>query len=71
METNSGGLLSVPDAAARLGVAAVTLRGWLRERRLAHVRLGRRVLLDPRTLDRYVRENIVAASAEPKPTRST
>jgi excisionase family DNA binding protein len=53
------GLLSVPSAAALLGVSSFTLRKWLRQRRIGYVRLGRRVLLAPSALDRFVSEGTV------------
>jgi excisionase family DNA binding protein len=57
-------LVSVADAARRLGISRHTLRAWLRLRRLPFVRLGRRVLLEPEALDRYVRARVVAAESE-------
>lgn len=50
-------LLSVVLAADICGVSPHTLRAWLRQRRLPHVRLGRRVLLDPSDLRRFIGEN--------------
>jgi excisionase family DNA binding protein len=40
-------LLSLARAAGLIGVSPHTLRFWLRQRRLTHVRLGRRILFDP------------------------
>jgi excisionase family DNA binding protein len=50
-------LLSVDEAAARLGVSKYTLRGWLFQRRLPHVKLGRRVLVDPADIERFIQDN--------------
>ena len=40
-------LLSVPEAAAILRVSPATLYQWCRRRKVPHVRLGDRILLDP------------------------
>ncbi len=47
--------LSVPLAAARLGVSAPTVRRWVRSGELPAVRRGARVLIDPADLARFVR----------------
>ena len=47
-------LINVKEAAGLLGVSPFTVRAWLREGRLAHIRLGRRVVLDPADLARFV-----------------
>jgi excisionase family DNA binding protein len=60
-------LLSVVEAAGMIGVSQYTLRAWLRQRRLAHLRLGRRVLFDPTDLARFIASNRVAASDEASP----
>ena len=36
-------LLKIPEVAEHLGVAAVTVRLWIAQRRLGHVKLGRAV----------------------------
>ncbi len=54
MVETSSQLLSVVQAAARIGVSRFTLRVWLRQRRIPYVRLGRRVLIDPRDLERFI-----------------
>jgi excisionase family DNA binding protein len=54
-------LLSVDEAAACLGVSKYTLRGWLFQRRLPFVKLGRRVLLDPADVQRFLEANRVEA----------
>jgi excisionase family DNA binding protein len=57
-------LLSVARTAALIGISPHTLRSWLRQRRLPHVRLGRRILFDPRDLEEFVAANRVAARGE-------
>jgi excisionase family DNA binding protein len=54
-----GGLLSLPEGARRLGVSRHTVRAWIRQRRLPFVRLGRRVLLDPADVERFINVNRV------------
>ena len=53
-------LLSVREASSRLGISVFTLRMWLRQGRLPHIRLGRRVLLRPDDVDAFVLEHLVA-----------
>jgi excisionase family DNA binding protein len=55
----SGIRLSIPEAASRLRVSKFTLRRWLRQRRLAHYRLGRRVLLAEADVERFLAMNRV------------
>ena len=57
-------LLSVSDAAARLGVAPITLRRWLKRRMLAHVRIGRRIVLDVRDLEKFFADRRVEAQEQ-------
>jgi excisionase family DNA binding protein len=57
-------LINVKEAAGLLGVSPFTVRAWLREGRLAHIRLGRRVVLDPADLTRFVDAGRVPARDE-------
>jgi excisionase family DNA binding protein len=52
-------LLSVEEAATKLGISPLTMRAWLRQRRLPFVRLGRRVLLHPEDIENFVDTNRV------------
>src|SRR5262249_56887305 len=54
-DLEGGGLLSIETAARRLGVAAVTLRNWIRGGRLPYVRLGRRTLIRAGPLVDFIR----------------
>jgi excisionase family DNA binding protein len=47
--------LSIARAAPVLGVSAFTLRRWIRERRLPYHRVGRRIVLDRRDLEVFLR----------------
>ena len=49
-------LLDVDGAARLLSVSVHTIRLWIRQERLPVTRLGRRVLFDPRALDRFIRQ---------------
>jgi excisionase family DNA binding protein len=50
-------LLSVNDAARRLGISRHTLNGWVSKRKVPFVKLGRRTLFNPIDLERIVRAN--------------
>ena len=50
-------LLSLPDAAGQLCIAVPTLRRWLRERRLAHVRCGRAVRIETKEIQQFIARN--------------
>lgn len=59
METRP--LIGIAEGATRLGISKFTLRSWIRQGVIPHVRLGRRVLLDPRDLDRLIQASRVEA----------
>jgi excisionase family DNA binding protein len=50
-------LLSLPEAAQRLGISRRSLRAWVRQMRLGVVRLGRRVLFSPADLEKFIQAN--------------
>jgi|SoiMetStandDraft_2_1073263.scaffolds.fasta_scaffold4476793_1 excisionase family DNA binding protein len=54
-------LRSVREAAAVLGVSPHTVRHWVRDRRLPHRRLGRRILFSTDDLGRVIRAARVPA----------
>jgi excisionase family DNA binding protein len=54
-------LVNVLEGAHHLAISPHTLRAWLRAKRLPHVRLGRRVLLQREDLDRFIRAHTVPA----------
>jgi excisionase family DNA binding protein len=62
-----GGLLSIETAARRLGVAAATLRNWIRGGRLPHVRLGRRTLIRPERLVEFIDAHEVTGAGRDGP----
>jgi excisionase family DNA binding protein len=57
-------LLSLRDAASRLTVAVPTLRRWLRQRRLGHIRCGRAVRIEPEEIERFITANRRPARGE-------
>lgn len=58
--------LSVVEAAVRIGVSPFTMRTWLRQRRIPFIRAGRRILLSPEDIERFLAANRVEAkSASP------
>ncbi len=50
-------LLSVSDAAQRLGISRHTLNGWVSKRKVPFVKLGRRTLFNPTDLERIIKAN--------------
>lgn len=54
-------LVNLKDAAEELKVSIHTLRSWIYQRRLPHVKLGRRVLLRREDLESLVNKNFVEA----------
>lgn len=54
-------LLAVPDVAKRLGISKYTVRSMIRNRKIAHHRIGRRVLVSEEALRRYLAVTAVGA----------
>lgn len=59
-----GELLSIEQAAQRLGLRPITIRQWSATRRIARVKLGRRVLIPAAEIDRLIECNITPALPE-------
>jgi excisionase family DNA binding protein len=57
----SGALLSVEEAAARLGLRPVTVRQWASARKIARVKLGRRVLFAASEIERLIESLTIPA----------
>ncbi len=53
-------LLSLKQAAQRLGLAEVTVRKMVRQGKLVGVHLGRRLLFEPETLRDFITRNRTA-----------
>ena len=54
-------MLTVSQAAERLGLKAATLRAWIGQRRIGIVRLGRAVRIPAEEIDRLIAEGTVPA----------
>ena len=61
METRP--LIGIAEGATRLGISKFTLRSWIRQGVVPHVRLGRRVLLAPIDIEKLIASNRVEARA--------
>ena len=57
-------LMTYKDTARTLGIAETTLRRWVSERRIPHLKLGRAVRFDPQELDRWIRSRAVAEGGQ-------
>jgi excisionase family DNA binding protein len=62
-------LLTVEEAAARLGTSVRFVRRLILERRIAYTKLGRHVRISPRDLDTFIRAGRVEVGT-PLPARS-
>jgi excisionase family DNA binding protein len=54
-------VVSVEEAARRLGVSRFTVRAWLRQRKLEHFKLGRRVVLSESAIANFLERHRVEA----------
>jgi excisionase family DNA binding protein len=61
-----GDLVTVEEAARRIGVSKHTLRGWVSQRRIPFVKIGRRTLFSHSGLDEFIR----SCTVEPRKARS-
>ena len=55
------GLLTIPEAAAYLGLSVGTLRNWISMKRIAYVKIGDRTMFTQADLDAYVAAHRIAA----------
>lgn len=51
-------LYTVEEAAKALRVSIFTMRAWIYQRKLAHVKLGRRVLIKAEDLSKFIEKNV-------------
>jgi excisionase family DNA binding protein len=63
-------LLTVEEAADRLGTSTRFVRRLVFERRIAYTKLGRHVRIAPRDVDAFIRAGRVEVGAIPLPHRS-
>ena len=59
-----GQLLSVEEAAAKLGLRPVTIRQWAAARKIARVKLGRRVLIPVSEIARLIEASTIPSLPE-------
>jgi len=52
-------MLRVCEVAAKLGIKECTVRLWLSQRKLTHVKLGRSVRVTEEELKRFVEEHVI------------
>ena len=57
-------LLNLREAAKELRLSVHTLRSWVFQKRLTHVRLGRRVLLRREDLETLINKGVVKAKGD-------
>jgi excisionase family DNA binding protein len=57
----TGQLVNVSEAAQFLAVSPSTLYGWVWQRRIAYIKVGRAVRFDMADLERFVAENRIRA----------
>jgi len=58
--------LKIQEAAGFLSVSVSTLYGWVYQRRIPHIKVGRAVRFDRRDLETFIRSNRVEARPEMK-----
>jgi excisionase family DNA binding protein len=56
-------LLSIPEVAQLLSLKEITIRKWMEQRRIAYVRLGRRVAISELEISRIIEAGSVPALA--------
>lgn len=54
-------LLTIPEAAAYLGLSKLTLYEWVSQRKIEYVKVGRLVKFDQRELERWIEKHTVKA----------
>jgi excisionase family DNA binding protein len=63
-------LLGIDEAAERLGLSGHTVRAMVRQRKIAFVRLGARILFRPQDLANYIESHLVPPQAGSRGTVS-
>jgi excisionase family DNA binding protein len=59
-QTVTGAILwNIRQAAEALGLSRHTLYAWVSQKRIAHVKAGRKVMFDPRDLQAWIQERKV------------
>ncbi len=52
-------MLTVAQVAEHLGLKEATIRVWISQRKIAHVKLGRAVRILPEEVERLIKENTI------------
>lgn len=52
-------LLSITEAAEYLSIKKWTLYAWVSQKRIPHVKMGRRTMFDSKELDNFIERNSV------------
>ena len=60
----NGNLVSITEAAARLGLKPITVRLWAAQRKIGVCKLGRRLLIPESEIARLIERNIIPALPE-------
>lgn len=60
---SSSKLLTVVEAAERLGLSPATLRSWVLRRTIGYVKIGRSVRLESSEIERIISEGAIPARA--------
>lgn len=60
-ETSKDGLVDIAEAARILSVSVSTLYGWVWQRRIAFVKMGRALRFEPTALRQFIEKNRVQA----------
>jgi len=61
-------LLTISDAASRLGMKPATIRFWIWTRKIDYVKVGRAVRIREDTIDKIVADGTVPALIDPRIT---
>lgn len=64
MDSRVTRLLDLREVASRLGLSLHTVRRWASQRRIPVVKLGKRVMVTERDLERLVAENRLPARSD-------
>jgi|SoiMethySBSTD1v2_1073268.scaffolds.fasta_scaffold311721_2 excisionase family DNA binding protein len=59
VSTTTKRLLTVPEAAAYLGLSKLTIYEWVSQRKIEYVKVGRLVKFDQRQLERWIEKHTV------------
>ncbi len=59
-------MLTVEQAAERLGLRVSTLRAWVLRRKISYAKIGRSVRIPEQEIERIIRENTIPVKAAGK-----